>query len=156
VNGLLPGDALDVARGTRVRVTAEALGHPEHVPLASLEIVGHGRVLARADGRGESRLTASVEIPIERGLWIAARAAAGTAQAAHTTPVYVVVNGGSFANTDKLGAHLDTAERYLREIEAELDAPAKNLDAQASRHRAQLERQIAEARKEIERRRAAR
>jgi hypothetical protein len=156
VNGLLPGDTLDVERGTRVRVTAEALGHPQQVPLASLEIVGHGRVLARADGRRESRLTASVEIPIERGMWIAARAAAGTAQAAHTTPVYVVVNGGSFANTDKLGAHLDTAERYLREIEAELDAPAKNLDAQASRHRAQLERQIAEARKEIERRRAAR
>ncbi len=154
VNGRMPGDTLDVASGTRVRVKAEALGHPAQVPLESVEIVGHGRVLARAEGRDAARLTTEIEVPIEHGMWIAARARAGAPQAAHTTPVYVTVNGGSFANADTLGARLDAAEMYLREIEAELASPGTSLDSQAARHREQLERQIVEARKIIAQRRA--
>ncbi len=156
VNGRMPGDTVDVAPGTRVRVTAEALGHPTHVPLQSLEIIGHGRVLARADGRSAARLATEIEVPVEHGLWIAAKATAGAAQAAHTTPVYVTVNGGSFANAETLDARLETAERYLRELEAALAAPGPNIDQQASRHRAQVERQIADARKALEQRRRAR
>lgn len=157
VNGRMPGDTLDVTSGTRVRVSAEALGHPAQVPLESLEIVGHGRVLARADGRAAARLVTEIEVAVQDGMWIAARAKAGTAQVAHTTPVYVTVNGGSFVNRGTLGAHLETAEKYLRELEAALAAPgSNNLDQQASRHSAQLERQIAEARKALEHRKSAR
>jgi hypothetical protein len=156
IDGRIPGDTLDVAPGTRVRIRAEALGQPAQVPLTSLEIVGHGRVLARADGSGAARLAAELELPIERGMWIAARAQAGAAQAAHTTPVYVTVNGGSFVNPDTLDARLQAAGGYLDEIESELADPGKNIDSQASRHRAQLERQIAEARALIERRRRER
>lgn len=150
VNGRGPGETVDVAPGTRVRITAEALGHPSQVPLKSLEIVGHGRVLARADGANAPRLAAEFELPIEHGLWIAAKAEAGTAQVAHTTPVYVTVNGGGFENRETLAARLDAAEKYLRELEAELASPGPNLDRQASRHRAALERQIAEARKQLD------
>ena len=156
VHGRTPGDTLDVARGTRVRVSAEALGHPAQVPLTSLEIVGHGRVLARANGSNAARLTAELELPVDHGMWIAAKAAAGPAQLAHTTPVYVTVNGGGFENRETLGGHLDAAEKYLRDLEAALAAPGTSLDNQASRHREQLERQIAEARKAIEQRRTAR
>lgn len=156
VDGRLPGDTLDVAPGTRVRIRAEALGHARQVPLTSLEIVGHGGVLARADGRGEARLVAELEVPVEHGLWIAARAEAGTAQAAHTTPVYVTVNGGSFVNPATLDERLRTAENYLREIESEMATPEPNIDSQVSRHRAQLERQIAEARTLIAQRRSGR
>ncbi len=156
VNGRRPGDTVDVAPGTRVRITAEALGHPSQVPLKALEIVGHGRVLARADGSNAARLATEIDLPIERGMWIAAKAEAGIAQVAHTTPVYVTVNGGGFENPETLPARLDAAERYLRELEAEPASPGPNLDRQASRHRAQLERQIAEARKVIDGRRSAR
>jgi len=93
---------------------------------------------------------------VEHGLWIAARAQAGTAQAAHTTPVYVTVNGGSFVNPDTLDTRLQAAEQYLREIETELASPGTNLDSRASFHRAQLERQIAEARTLIDQRRRSR
>ncbi len=155
VNGRMPGETVDVTPGARVRVTAEALGHATQVPLESLTIVGNGRVLARADGRAAARLSTEVDVPVTNGLWIAATARAGTAQVAHTTPVYVAVNGGSFANPETLGARIDTAEGYLRELEAELAAPGTNLDHQASRHRAQLERQIAEARKALEQRKSA-
>lgn len=156
VNGRRPGDTVDVTPGTRVRISAEALGHASQVPLKSLEIVGHGRVLARADGKNGARLTAEIELPVTHGIWIAAKAEAGTAQIAHTTPVYVTVNGGGFHNPETLGARLDAAEQYLRELEADLAAPGTATDNQAPRHRAQLERQIAEARKVLEQRRAAR
>ncbi len=149
VNGHMPGETVDVARGTHVRVTAEALGQAAQVPLESLEIIGHGRVLARADGRNAARLTAEVDLPVDRGIWIAAKAKAGTAQVAHTTPVYVTVNSGGFQNPDTLRARLETAEKYLRELEAELAAPGTSLDSQASRHRVQLERQVAEARAKL-------
>lgn len=156
VNGRMPGDTLDVTPGTRVRVTAEALGHPSQVPLASLEIVGHGRVLARADGPNGARLSTEFETTLEHGMWIAARAQAGPAQVAHTTPVYVTVGGGSFLNPATLQARLDAAETYLVQLESDLATPGTNLDNQATRHRAQLERQIAEARKAIAQRRTAR
>ena len=126
------------------------------MPLTSLEIIGHGRVLARTDGRNSARLATELELPVEHGLWIAAKAQAGTAQAAHTTPIYVTVNGGSFVNRDALDARLQAADSYLREIEAEVATPGTNLDAQASRHRAQLAREIAEARMVIEERTRAR
>jgi hypothetical protein len=156
VDGHMPGDTIDVAPGTRVRIHAEALGHATQVPLSSLEIIGHGLVLARADGRGAARLATDLEVPVEHGLWIAARAQAGTAQVAHTTPVYVTVKGGSFVNPDTLETRLRAADNYLREIEGELASPGTNLDSQASFHRAQIERQIAEARTLIEQRRRAR
>jgi hypothetical protein len=146
VNGRMPGETVDVAPGTRVRITAEALGHATQAPLKSLEIIGHGRVLARADGTGAAQLRTELDLPVDHGMWIAARAEAGTAQVAHTTPVYVTVNGSGFQNPDALRARLDTAEQYLRELEAELASPGTSLDSQAGRHRAQLERQIAEAR----------
>ena len=146
VNGRMPGDTVDVAPGTRVRISAEALGHDRQIPLRSLEIVGHGKVLARSTGAGVGRLTAELELPVDRGMWIAARAEAGTAQVAHTTPVYVTVNGGGFHNPDTLAARVETAERYLKELEGDIAAQGQGLDSQAWRHRAQIERQIGEAR----------
>jgi hypothetical protein len=93
-----------------------------------------------------ARLTAELEIMAERGMWIAARAEAGTAQVAHTTPVYVTVDGGGFHNPDTLSTRIETVERYLRELEGDITAQGQGLDRQAWRHRAQIERQIGEAR----------
>jgi hypothetical protein len=148
VNGRIPGDAVDVAPGTRVRISAEAWGHDSQVPLRELEIVGHGKVLARSDG-SPSRLSVELELPVTHGLWIAARCQAGSGQVAHTTPIYVTVNGGGFHNPGTVGQNLDTAEKYLLELEQELANPGSALDSQAVRHKASLDRQIAEARATI-------
>ncbi len=146
VNGRLPGDTVDVAPGTRVKISAEALGHASQVPLQALEIVGHGRVLARSDGRNAPRLTAELELPVDHGIWIAATVRAGAGQLAHTTPVYVTVNGGGFHNPATISARIETAEQSLEELEADLATPGTALDSQTARHRVALERQIAEAR----------
>jgi hypothetical protein len=146
VNGKLPGDTLDVARGTHVRITAEALGNTGQVPLRSVEIIGHGQVLARSNAGNPERLTVDLDLPVEHGMWIAARCDAGAGQVAHTTPVYVTVGGGGFENRETLARNVAIAEGYLKEVEQELAHPDTTLDSQAWRHRAQLERQIAEAR----------
>ena len=142
VNGRLPGDSLDIAPGTKVTVTAEALGPS----LRSLEIVGHGKVLKRAGGADSTRLTAEVEITPQHGLWIAAKCDGGEGQLAHTTPVYVTVNGDGFQNPETARANVALSEEWLQELERDLANPPPNIDIQAPRHRAELERQISEAR----------
>jgi len=131
VNGKMPGDTVAVAKGSTVHIEAEGTG--------SVEIIGHGKVLDRGSGK------LSMDLPVNTGMWIAARADNGPGQVAHTTPVYVTVDG-SFQNTANLAQNIAVCEGFLREIEAELAHPGTNVDDQASRHRASLERQIAEAR----------
>jgi len=125
VNGRLPGDTVDVAKGSRLTISARANGQPEQVPLRELEIVGHQRVLRRvtADEPGQSsaEITLDLELPVDHGLWIAARCRAGEQQVAHTTPVYVRVDGGGFENPDTAGHYLDLSERYLQELEREME-----------------------------------
>jgi hypothetical protein len=145
VDDRLPGDSLDVTPGTKLRITAEAFGQPEQIPLSSLEIVGHGKTLKRVEGRGAGHLAAELELPVEHGIWIAAKCAAGKAQVAHTTPVYVTVSGGGFFNPATAPHYLELSERYLQELEQEIANPGKNPDYQTSRHKAALESQIAEA-----------
>jgi hypothetical protein len=136
VNGKLPGDSLDVAPGTRLHVVAEAMGN-----VNSVAIIGHGKVLAQSTGK-----RVELDVNPSHGIWLAARCDGGRLQVAHTTPVYVTVNGGGFQNPETARRNVEISESYLKELEAELANPPSNLDEQAPRHRAQLDRQIAEAR----------
>jgi hypothetical protein len=151
VNDHLPGDVVDVAPGTKLRITAEAYGHDSQVPLSALEIVGHGKVLARAAGDTRAQLSVDLELTATHGIWIAAKAAAGTGQVAHTTPVYVTVGGAGFHNPATTGDNLAIAETYLRELEQAMASPTAASGSPMSRHRPQLERQIAEARARLKR-----
>ena len=149
VNGRLPGERVDVKPGTKLRISAEAFGEGRQVPLRSLEIVGHSKVLARSEGNGVGRLTVETELEAKHGIWIAAKCAAGKGQEAHTTPVYVTVNGDGFHDPETARRKVEISEGYLKEVEQELANPGTSLDSQAARHRAQLERQIAEARAKL-------
>ena len=149
VNDHLPGDVVDVPPGTKLRITAEAFGHDSQVPLSALEIVGHGEVLARAAGGTRAQLSVDLEFTATHGIWIAAKAAAGTGQVAHTTPVYVTVGGAGFHNPATTSNNLAIAERYLRELEQAMASPTAALDSPVSQHRRPLERQIAEARAKL-------
>ena len=149
VNGHIPGDSVDVTPGTRLHIAAEAYGHEGQVPLGSLEIVGHGKTLARAAGQGTAHLKTEIDLPVQHGIWIAAKCQAGTGQAAHTTPVYVTVNGDGFHNPETARRNVEISEGYLKEVEQELASPGRTLDSQAARHKVSLERQIAEARAKL-------
>ncbi len=156
VNGKLPGDSLDVPPGTTLTLSAQAFGHATQVPLDTLEVIGHGKVLARAirgeTGQTTSRLSLSLTLPpLQRGLWLAARCIAGPQQAAHTTPVYVTVDGGGFHNPETTQRYLDLSETYLQEIEAELEAgPSTDPERRLWYYRLPLKRRIEETRQVIE------
>ena len=126
-----PGPAAD-------RVVGTALRQPGH---SDLLVRG-----ARAPAGTAARATIDLELPVEHGIWIAARCEAGPGQVAHTTPVYVTVGGGGFENRETLQQNIEIADGYLKEVEQELAHPGSTLDSQAVRHRTELERQIAEAR----------
>ena len=88
------------------------------------------------------RLSIDMELPVDYGIWIAARSRAAANQAAHTTPVDVSGAGGGFHNPETAAHYLDLSERYLQE----LAHPGNTTDSQASRHKKSLERQIDEVR----------
>ena len=150
VNGRLPGDTVNVRRGEVLKIKATAFGESKQIPLEELEIVGHGEVLraARAAQPGQSaaQLAIDMETAADHGLWIAARVKAGPTQLAHTTPVYVSVDGGGFENRGKFRQRISECEQHLDELEKELVSPGERLDHQATRHKKSLLRQISETR----------
>jgi hypothetical protein len=148
INGQLPGSTIDVEPGSKVRIEAKAYGHPSQVPLRELSIVAHGEVIRSSSGSPEE-LSLEFELPVDHGLWVAAQAKAGPTQLAHTTPVYVTVNGDGFHNPKTAARNIEMAESYLRELEQELASPGKRNSDQAPRHKARLELQIESAREEL-------
>src|SRR5205085_9505045 len=99
---------------------AHAYGHASQVPLQALEIVGHGQVLGRITtkdaGQSAEHLSLTLDIPAEQGIWLAARAYGNPSQAAHTTPVYVQVDGKNFYNPATAPHYLKLSEQYLQEL----------------------------------------
>ena len=150
VNDRLPGATLDVEPGTEVRISAKAYGEASQIPLRQLEIVGHGKTLTKVSagepGQSKDVLSIEIELPVERGIWVAARADAAHTQVAHTTPVYIRVNGASFHNPTTADHYLELCRSYLKELEEDLARPGERIDNQAARHKQNLERQITETR----------
>lgn len=150
----IPGDRLALKRGDSLTITVHAYGHARQSPLDTLELVRHGQVIGRATasqpGQSASQLMLTVTISsIEQGQWIAARCSAGPKQAAHTTPVYVTVDGGGFHNPKTANHYLDLCERYLQEIEHLFAEPHTAIEQQAWRYEEGLKSRIAETRQRI-------
>lgn len=152
VDGARPGEVLERAKGDVIEISAVAEGHREQIPLSTLEVVVHGTVVASMTAGLESeeeRLQVALEFPLERGVWIAARCEAGPGQTAHTTPVYVQIDGGGFHNPDTVLARLELSEAYLDEIEGELENPGTSLDHQMSRYRERVLSRVQQVRSRL-------
>ncbi|QNF32701.1 CehA/McbA family metallohydrolase [Adhaeribacter swui] len=153
VNGQLPGSKLPVSKGTTLHITAHAYGNAAQVPLQSLEIVGHGKVLGRVSisdaGQSTEHLSLTLDIPAEQGIWLAARAYGNPTQAAHTTPVYVQVDGKNFHNPATAPQYLKLSEGYLKELKKDLKNRQADPQYRAWQYRAGLERRIAETQQVI-------
>ncbi len=104
------------------------------------------KVSAGEPGQSKDVLSIEIELPVERGIWVAARADAAHTQVAHTTPVYIRVNGASFHNPTTADHYLELCRSYLKELEEDLARPGERIDNQAARHKQNLERQITETR----------
>lgn len=150
INGSIPGDEMDISAGSTLKVSAQAFGHSDQVPLEKLELIAHGQVIefvsAGESDQSTNELAIEFELTPERGFWIAAKVTAGTHQVAHTTPIYVTVDGGGFHNPDTVDHYLDLSEQYLQNLEYDLENPGDRLDHQAWRYKDGLEERIQETR----------
>ena len=151
-------------RGVRLQITAKGYGHPTQIPLQRIQIVGHGKVLreARAGEAGQTSGELSIDLDLvpQHGMWIAARVDAGPAQMAHTTPVYVSVDGDGFHNRETLASHIELTKGHLEELRQLLIPRAVLTDGNALRSTPEpwripgasmaLERRIAETERKLE------
>ena len=150
INGKIPGDDLKISQGEEVSISVEAFGHDEQIPLRNLEIIGHGEVLASASAddtdQSSEHLSIKMNKTIDQGIWIAARSNAGPAQVAHTTPIYISVDGGGFHNTKTIQRNLDTCEKYLNEIEEFVKNQSDGFDADVRHYKDKFFKRIADTR----------
>jgi hypothetical protein len=105
VNDAIPGDELRLRKHRKLRILAEACA-PEAIGAPkTLELIANGRVIATAHAR--SPKDGKLGLPFDVGaagnsMWIAARVTAFNGAVAHTSPVYVLVDGASFADRSQL------------------------------------------------------
>lgn len=155
VNDQMPGSVLDLKKGDQVKISVTAYGQRKQVPLESLQLIGHGKEIGRINSSHPSysreKLSLEKTMVAEKGIWIAAKVKAGPLQYAHTTPVYIRVDGKDFRYDEKLGENLDKAESYLDELEAVLDNQDKTVAAnEAWRYRNRLLERISVTRGKID------
>ncbi len=94
VEGALPGTELTLATGSRVKVHARALGHPQIGLPTALRVVGTtGLIKEVRSERGDSELAIDLEHPLAASQWLMASVVCDNGALAHSSPVYVVVDG---------------------------------------------------------------
>jgi hypothetical protein len=98
VNGRQMGDDLRVKRGARLEVAASAQLNPDVDQLDRLELVVLGDVAATVPADGKDHLALRHELKAEHSMWVAVRAWGARQEArnmvmAHSTPIYVIVDG---------------------------------------------------------------
>jgi hypothetical protein len=117
VDGHGPGATIQ-PRG-RIQVSARAISR---IPFERIEIVQDGRIVADQPSAGGSQARLDRELDAGEGGWIAARVTgsaktyAGYPVFAHSSPVYLRVQGTPFRRAESIGAFLDEIERSRRII----------------------------------------
>ena len=119
------GQEMEVEAGARVEVVAEARLSPDVDRLDRLELVVLGEVVAAEPARGRDRITLRTQITVDESQWLAARAygerkSRGAVTVAHTTPVYLVVDG---VPTWKADAVPQLVARYQGELREMMETP---------------------------------
>ena len=142
VNKGIPGDELRLGRGGKLRISAEAWA-PEAIGAPkTLEIVSGGRVIRTSEARGEKdgKLGLQFDFSAAESQWIAARVTAFNGAVAHTSAVYVLVDGASFADRTQLPELvakrlrvLDFVAGRLRDSRFTRAYPAGEVDALSAR-----------------------
>ncbi len=125
VNGQPMGSVIEVQPGDKIDIVATAALNPDIETLDRLELIVHGQVVAVAENELQDELLAlEHSLVANKGLWIAARAFGTNQAAAHTAPVYVVLDERGFGNHEAIP---EIAERMLLRLD-EFDTLKVNID----------------------------
>ncbi len=121
VDGKLPGSEIEKTRESTVHVVAKVLGHPKVALPESFAIVGNkGEILATTNREDKETLTLEFDHPIQGSQWIAAHTTATNGAVAHTTPVYIIVDGQPFWDRSLGPTIIGKKLNLLRAVEKEL------------------------------------
>jgi hypothetical protein len=125
INGVIPGGDLKVGRNARLRVRARAWASPAIGSPKKLEIVAHGQVIRSTESNdpGQPELKLDFSIPAEMSQWVVARVVSHNDALAHTSPVYILVDGESFRNQRQLPELVDHRINILDFISSQLRDP---------------------------------
>jgi hypothetical protein len=121
VDGSIPGDELTPKKGTILKVHAKEMAGYLNFPLEQLEIVVNGEVIRSAKAT-DQEASLDFEIPADHSFWIAART-----KGAHTSPVYVTVDGKRHWSPSAVPGLLAKREKQLKEIEELVEHPDRLL-----------------------------
>lgn len=117
VDGKGPGST--VTPKGRIKVAASALSR---IPFERVEIIQDGRIVADQPAVRGREVRLERELEVEEGGWIAARITgtektyAGYPVFAHSSPVYLRVDGTPFRRAESIGASIDEADRSIRAV----------------------------------------
>jgi hypothetical protein len=105
-NAAGPGEDVNVRADGTVRIRARAWAPPSIGSPKTLEIISQGTVIraATSSNPNDDELRLDFELPARDSQWIAARVATDNGGLAHTSPVYVLVNGQKFWDRPRLPA----------------------------------------------------
>jgi hypothetical protein len=136
VDGELPGTELMRSPGKRVKIHARALGQARIGLPAVLRVEGPSGVVKEVKGKqGETELGLEIEQVIEASQWLLASVVCDNNAVAHTTPVYVVVNGQPTWNPRQGPKIIEKQLAAVAKIESEF---AKGDDARSAGIRKRL------------------
>ena len=125
VDGQSMGSTIEAQPGDRIDIAAGVSRNPDLESLDRLELIIHGEVVAVAnDVLADNSIALEYSIVANRGMWVAARAYGTIQAAAHTSPVYILIDGRGFSNDE---AVTEIAERMLVRLD-EFDTLQVNLD----------------------------
>jgi hypothetical protein len=122
VDGARPGDEIQVARDTAIAITVRAWSPPIIGTPKRLELISHGRVIKSVESTDPANNELRIDLTLKpkESQWIAARAISHKEGLAHTSPVYVLVEGASFADRSQTQALIDKRLGVLDFVEERL------------------------------------
>jgi hypothetical protein len=113
----IPGDEVKLTGPCKIRIHAKSWAAKQIGAPKLLELVVNGKVIRSAP--------AEVDFPLEitRSEWIAARVTSENGGLAHTSPIYVELNGESFRDKEQAPAIVAKRLQTLDFIEGRLKNP---------------------------------
>jgi hypothetical protein len=138
VDGALPGSELTRSPGTRVKIRARALGHARIGLPTVLRVEGPTGILKEVKSeQGKTELECEFEHPVESSQWLMAGVSCDNKAVAHTTPIYLVVNGQPTWNPQQGPGIIEKQLAGMAKIDSEV---AKGADARSAGIRERLQK----------------
>jgi hypothetical protein len=129
VDGELPGTGLTRSPGARLKIRAKALGQARVGLPTMLRVEGPGGVIKEVKAaQAKTELSFELEHPVATSQWLMASVECDNGALAHTTPVYVVVNGRPTWNARQGPKIIDKQLAAIAKIETEF---VKGTDARS-------------------------